>query len=112
MATFAGKMADIEAAQRIIARVTGTQEGHHWVAEAVVAMRIIEDRLLDAEGAEEEVTDSGSFNGTAGTPVPAVPAVPAVSGEPDDGTGISVVHPGLHGVLGDVDDDDGNDVVR
>jgi hypothetical protein len=106
MATFAGKMADIEAAQRIIARLAGTSDGHHWVAEAVVAMRIIEDRLLDAEGAEEEVTDSGSFNGAG------VPGVPGVLDEPDDGTGISVVHPGLHGVLGDVDEDDGNDVVR
>ena len=102
MATFAGKMADIEAAQRIIARLAGTSDGHHWVAEAVAAMRIIEDRLVEAEGAEEVLaTDSGSFNAAD------------VTDASDYGTGISVVHPGLHGVLGDVDDnDDENDVVR
>jgi hypothetical protein len=98
MATFAGKMADIEAAQRIIARLVGTSDGHHWVAEAVAAMRIIEDRLLEAEGTEEVLaTDSGSFNAAD------------VPGESDYGTGISVVHPGLHGVLGNVNDDDDND---
>ena len=104
MAQFAGKMSDIEAAQRIVARLAGTSEGHHWVAEAVAAMRIIEGRLLEAEGGEDGLADSGSFNGSLNG-----------SGDVDDagyGEGISVVHPGLHGVLGGGDDDDDNDVVR
>ena len=49
MARFAGKVDDIECAGRIIQRLTETPEGHHWVAEAAAAARIIEQRLVEAE---------------------------------------------------------------
>jgi hypothetical protein len=98
MAQFAGKMGDIEAAQRIIARLAGTPEGHHWVAEAVVAMQIIEERLLTSEAASGQFGDAD---------------IPGESGESGDVAGINMVHPGLNGVLGGGDDyDDENDVVR
>jgi hypothetical protein len=107
MAAFAGKTGDIEAAQRIIERMTLTSAGHQWVAEAVAAMRIIEERLLvaeaEAEGEAEAEAEAEAVN--------AVP-VSALS-EPYMANGLSTVHPGLHGVLGGDgdDDDDENSVV-
>jgi hypothetical protein len=95
MARFAGKTSDIEAAQRIIARLTDTPEGHHWVAEAVVAMGIIEERLLEIE--EGAGSDSSTVAGVPDEP------------EPEPEAGISLVHPGLHDVLSDADDDDDDD---